>query len=175
MDPGSSSLRSSSTRVSRNHDREKEDKPKGQSKGTKYKEKFQSMREKFDQATAMNDQYRQDLEVANAKIKRLHAENNLLLDAMNIADNTLIERFLPPSEHSRPEDLDYMSVDEPLMPHTARDVRIMEAAERNGHHRSNSAHMNGNGNGYSNGTRHRPVEEGPPTDYTLRSANGRLP
>ncbi|KAN0088291.1 hypothetical protein V8E55_005348 [Tylopilus felleus] len=52
--------------------------------GPRYKEKFQALREKFDQVSAQHEQYKCDLELANVRIQKLQAENDLLLDAISI-------------------------------------------------------------------------------------------
>ncbi|KAG9313227.1 hypothetical protein JVU11DRAFT_6687 [Chiua virens] len=58
--------------------------PVAQRSGLRYKEKFQSLREKFDQVNALHDEYQRDLDLANTRIQRLQAENDLLLDAISI-------------------------------------------------------------------------------------------
>ncbi|KAF8555856.1 hypothetical protein OG21DRAFT_1507219 [Imleria badia] len=55
-----------------------------QRSGPRYKEKFQALREKFDQVSVQHDEYQRDLELANARIRKLQAENDLLLDAISI-------------------------------------------------------------------------------------------
>ncbi|PCH36457.1 hypothetical protein WOLCODRAFT_127226 [Wolfiporia cocos MD-104 SS10] len=54
-------------------------------RGKSYKEKFQALREKFEQVSATHEQYEKELAVANQKLKSLQAEINLLLDAVDIA------------------------------------------------------------------------------------------
>ncbi|KAJ6615174.1 hypothetical protein B0H10DRAFT_2004347 [Mycena sp. CBHHK59/15] len=54
-------------------------------RNSRYKEKFQALREKYDRVIAKQDEYQHDLEIATEKIKKLQAENDLLLDAMNLA------------------------------------------------------------------------------------------
>ncbi|KAJ7876299.1 hypothetical protein B0H13DRAFT_1004375 [Mycena leptocephala] len=72
---------------------------------SRYKEKFQALREKYDRVTAKQQEYHQDLEIATAKIKKLQAENDLLLDAMNLAAAHqpsmfgLLPPSLPPTRH----------------------------------------------------------------------------
>ncbi|EPQ56183.1 hypothetical protein GLOTRDRAFT_92716 [Gloeophyllum trabeum ATCC 11539] len=64
--------------------------------GTRKRERrFHQLREKYDQVTATNEHYQQDLERANAKMKALQAEMDLLLDAMSIAlpSEPVLERF----------------------------------------------------------------------------------
>jgi len=56
-----------------------------QRSGLRYKEKFQTLREKFDQVNTQHDEYQRDLELANARIRKLQVENDLLLDAISIA------------------------------------------------------------------------------------------
>ncbi|KAI6023338.1 hypothetical protein EDC04DRAFT_2727238 [Pisolithus marmoratus] len=59
-------------------------KPATHRSGSRYKEKYQSLRETFDQVNAQHEKYEQELELANARIKKLQAENDLLLDAISI-------------------------------------------------------------------------------------------
>lgn len=59
--------------------------PPPQRTGSRYKEKFQALREKFDQVNVQHNEYQRDLDHANARIRKLQAENNLLLDAISIA------------------------------------------------------------------------------------------
>ncbi|KAI9567083.1 hypothetical protein HD554DRAFT_1022375 [Boletus coccyginus] len=58
--------------------------PPPQRSGPRYKEKFQALREKFDQVNALHDEYQRDLELANARVRKLQSENDLLLDAISI-------------------------------------------------------------------------------------------
>ncbi|OJA12812.1 hypothetical protein AZE42_09582 [Rhizopogon vesiculosus] len=51
----------------------------------RYKEKFQTLRERYDQVVALHEEYEKDLELANARMRKLQAENDLLLDAINLA------------------------------------------------------------------------------------------
>jgi len=76
-------------------------------RGTRYKEKFQALREKYDQTIATHEQYKRELELANEKMKRLEEECNLLLDAVDIAapaQPTLMHYLsqdpIPPQYHS---------------------------------------------------------------------------
>jgi len=59
--------------------------PAPQRSGPRYKEKFQALREKYDQVNALHDEYQRDLDLANARIRKLQVENDLLLDAISIA------------------------------------------------------------------------------------------
>ncbi|TEB03992.1 hypothetical protein FA13DRAFT_1750835, partial [Coprinellus micaceus] len=61
----------------------------------RYKEKFASMREKHDKATRSQEVYQKQLEIANAKIKKLAAENELLLDALVTSDKALLQKYFP--------------------------------------------------------------------------------
>ncbi|PPQ79835.1 hypothetical protein CVT25_002989 [Psilocybe cyanescens] len=67
-----------------------------------YKDKFQRMREKYDKVTAAHETGQRDLELLNAKIKKLQAENELLLDAMLSAETDLYERYFDRSASSSP-------------------------------------------------------------------------
>ncbi|KAI6149656.1 hypothetical protein BKA82DRAFT_4131701 [Pisolithus tinctorius] len=59
-------------------------KPAAHRSGSRYKEKYQTLREKFDQVNALHEEYEKELELASARIKKLQAENDLLLDAISI-------------------------------------------------------------------------------------------
>ncbi|KAL6301731.1 hypothetical protein BKA93DRAFT_796378 [Sparassis latifolia] len=101
MDPSSASQpvrpeptrNNSAGKAPRVGDKEKTEDKNGASKasiasahrGARYKEKFQALREKFDQVTATHDQYQRELAIADEKVKRLQEECNLLLDAVDIA------------------------------------------------------------------------------------------
>ncbi|KAF8159291.1 hypothetical protein B0H34DRAFT_702912 [Crassisporium funariophilum] len=61
-----------------------------------YKDKFHKTREKYDKVTATHEMYQRELDIANAKIKKLQAENDLLLDAMFLADSSLYDRYFSP-------------------------------------------------------------------------------
>ncbi|KAG2144261.1 hypothetical protein DEU56DRAFT_790840 [Suillus clintonianus] len=50
----------------------------------RYKEKFQFLRERFDRVVGLKEEYERDLELANARMHKLQAENDLLLDAINL-------------------------------------------------------------------------------------------
>ncbi|KAL0954065.1 hypothetical protein HGRIS_005215 [Hohenbuehelia grisea] len=52
---------------------------------TRYKEKFQELREKYEQVNARREQYHHELALASAKIARLQAENDVLLDSLSAA------------------------------------------------------------------------------------------
>ncbi|KAF9814324.1 hypothetical protein IEO21_05167 [Rhodonia placenta] len=81
--------------------------PLGSSRPKSYKEKFQALRETYERVTNTKDRYERDLATANGKIKRLQAECNLLLDAVDIAapaQATLMHYLsqdpIPPQYHS---------------------------------------------------------------------------
>ncbi|KAI0748954.1 hypothetical protein C8Q74DRAFT_381994 [Fomes fomentarius] len=76
-------------------------------RGTRYKEKFQALREKYDQVTATHVEYEHALARADEKLKRLQEECNLLLDAVDIA--------VP----AQPTLLHYLARD-PIPPNTTR-------------------------------------------------------
>ncbi|KAI0354146.1 hypothetical protein OH77DRAFT_543910 [Trametes cingulata] len=54
-------------------------------RGTRYKDKFLALREKYETVTATHDEYERKLARADEKLKRLQEECNLLLDAVDIA------------------------------------------------------------------------------------------
>ncbi|KAJ7173634.1 hypothetical protein C8R46DRAFT_1083447 [Mycena filopes] len=118
-------------------------------RNSRYKEKFQALREKYDRVVLKQEEYHQDLELATAKMKKLQAENDLLLDAMNLAASHQPSMFglLPPPLPAEgvPMDVDAYSAG----PNVDR-------APPPRHHRVNG--HNGNGNAgpvgsSSNGTR----------------------
>ncbi|KAL4072876.1 hypothetical protein V8B97DRAFT_1916807 [Scleroderma yunnanense] len=59
-------------------------KPAAHRGGSRYKEKYQALRENFDQVNAEHEDWERKLELANTRIKKLQAENDLLLDAISI-------------------------------------------------------------------------------------------
>ncbi|KAJ3494138.1 hypothetical protein NMY22_g20117 [Coprinellus aureogranulatus] len=61
----------------------------------RYKEKFSAMRDKFEKATRNQEVYQKQLELANAKIKKLAAENEVLLDALLQSDTALMDKYFP--------------------------------------------------------------------------------
>jgi len=68
-------------------------------KGNRYKDKFQTMRERYDGVIAKNEATRRELEAANVRLRKIQGENNLLLDAMEIVARgqpTLLQYLLPP-------------------------------------------------------------------------------
>ncbi|EIN06202.1 hypothetical protein PUNSTDRAFT_54475 [Punctularia strigosozonata HHB-11173 SS5] len=70
-------------------------------RANRYKEKFHSLRERYDQVNAQHETYVRELATADAKMKRLQAECELLLDAVALAapaQPTLMQYLLPPDE-----------------------------------------------------------------------------
>ncbi|EGN91748.1 hypothetical protein SERLA73DRAFT_192079 [Serpula lacrymans var. lacrymans S7.3] len=67
-------------------------------RGTRYKEKFQMLREKYDQVNALHQEYERDLGIANQKLRSIQAENDLLLDAIYIT----LSASQPSEEHVVP-------------------------------------------------------------------------
>ncbi|KAH9945747.1 hypothetical protein B0H21DRAFT_743852 [Amylocystis lapponica] len=72
-----------------------------------YKEKFQTLREKYEQVTADHSKFERELAIADEKVKKLQEECNLLLDAVDIAvpaQPTLLYYLsrdpIPPQYHS---------------------------------------------------------------------------
>ncbi|KAK2467370.1 hypothetical protein APHAL10511_000605 [Amanita phalloides] len=57
-------------------------KPPYRAASMKYKEKFNAMRQKYEQVTARHEDFQRQLDVANAKMKKLQTENELLLDVI---------------------------------------------------------------------------------------------
>ncbi|KDQ61816.1 hypothetical protein JAAARDRAFT_190531 [Jaapia argillacea MUCL 33604] len=142
----------SSTRVPRAGDKDKDKgDDKAKTRGNKYKEKFHTLREKYDQVTSMNEQLQRDLDIYNAKMKHLQAEQDLLMDAMFIVLQS------DPRLHQI-----YHDPDLPLPPNPPSVIPRMELAERerrisNGY--SHSPHMRVNGAGYSADRNTPPPEE----------------
>ncbi|KAJ7230569.1 hypothetical protein GGX14DRAFT_583890 [Mycena pura] len=54
-------------------------------RNSRYKDKFLMLREKYERITAKQDEYHRDLDLAMSKIKKLQAENDMLLDALSAA------------------------------------------------------------------------------------------
>ncbi|KAF8196876.1 hypothetical protein K438DRAFT_1967869 [Mycena galopus ATCC 62051] len=118
-------------------------------RNSRYKEKFQNLREKYDRVITKQREYQHDLDIATAKIKKLQAENEyeflffLLLDAMNLAAAHQPSMFgLLPSSHP-PSDM------APGGPHDAFAGPSNSAAP---HHAERPPPRHVNGNGSSNGT-----------------------
>ncbi|KAF9233864.1 hypothetical protein BU15DRAFT_66234 [Melanogaster broomeanus] len=55
--------------------------PPPQRSGPRYKEKFQTLRERFDQVSALHEQYERDLQTANARMRKIQAENDITVPA----------------------------------------------------------------------------------------------
>ncbi|KAJ7272602.1 hypothetical protein B0H12DRAFT_587695 [Mycena haematopus] len=53
-------------------------------RNSRYKEKFQALREKYDRVITKQQEYQQDLEIATAKIKKLQAENEYVFSFLEI-------------------------------------------------------------------------------------------
>ncbi|KAK7031495.1 hypothetical protein R3P38DRAFT_817668 [Favolaschia claudopus] len=107
-------------------------------RNSRYKEKFQALREKYERVTAKKEEYNQDLELAAAKIKKLQAENDLLLDAMNLAASHQPAMF----GSMRPPD---------MPPGAPMDIDGYPPANNGPLDRPPPRHINGTGS--SNGTR----------------------
>ncbi|KAJ3492296.1 hypothetical protein NLJ89_g11254 [Agrocybe chaxingu] len=59
---------------------------------------FHKMREKYDKVTLAHETHERELEMLNAKVKKMQAENDLLLDAVYLADAGLYYRYFPESD-----------------------------------------------------------------------------
>ncbi|KAF5316155.1 hypothetical protein D9619_006750 [Psilocybe cf. subviscida] len=66
-----------------------------QAHNVSYKDKFQKMREKYDKVTLTHENHNRDLEILNSKIKKLQAENDLLLDSIDVSEPDLLTRYFP--------------------------------------------------------------------------------
>lgn len=67
----------------------------------RYKEKYTSMLERYERASKSLEVHQKEYEIANAKIKKLQAENDFLLDTLLFNEATY-NRYIPPS----PSELD---------------------------------------------------------------------
>ncbi|KAJ7027865.1 hypothetical protein C8F04DRAFT_71567 [Mycena alexandri] len=130
-------------------------------RNSRYKEKFQALREKYDRVILKQEEYHQDLELATAKIKKLQAENDLLLDAMNLAAShqpSMFGLLPPPLPPDAPPGGGPMDIDAFAGPSTSAAPLVADRPSAR-HHRVNGHNGNGhNGNGggnvsSSNGTR----------------------
>ncbi|KAJ7282038.1 hypothetical protein C8J57DRAFT_1711589 [Mycena rebaudengoi] len=133
-------------------------------RNSRYKEKFQALREKYDRVTAKQDEYHQDLEIANAKIKKLQAENDLLLDAMNIAATQQPSLF---GLRSPPRPSDVVPVDRSLDLDAFAGASTSAAPLLSSRH-----HVNGNGNGNGNSVEPR---SGSSSSHSVIHTNGHPP
>jgi len=97
---------------------DKEEKIKTHSeKITSYKDKFHKTREKYDKVTAAHEMHQKNLDVANDIVRRLQAENDLLLDAMFLADAGLYDRHFSTGPGSVSSPLDpYMFPESAYIP-----------------------------------------------------------
>ncbi|KAG6879090.1 hypothetical protein C0992_005235 [Termitomyces sp. T32_za158] len=79
-------------------------------RSTRYKEKFQALRERYDRVLAIRDTIEHDLDIATQKMDKIQAENDLLLDAIHTASPELLDfvspilapRPLPAYSHAQP-------------------------------------------------------------------------
>ncbi|KAJ7708764.1 hypothetical protein B0H17DRAFT_364844 [Mycena rosella] len=123
-------------------------------RNSRYKEKFQALREKYDRITAKQSEYHRDLEIATAKIKKLQAENDLLLDAMNLAAAHQPSMFglLPPAlPPDAPGGDAPMDLDAFVGASTSAAPLLADRAPPPRHINGNGA-SNGNGNGTRSGS-----------------------
>jgi len=69
-----------------------------------YKDKFQTLRDRYERVSATNDVLRKELSLAEEKMRKLEAENNLLIDGIGIVDpfNPPTEQFLTSHNAERP-------------------------------------------------------------------------
>ncbi|KAJ7643334.1 hypothetical protein DFH06DRAFT_1333588 [Mycena polygramma] len=127
-------------------------------RNSRYKEKFQALREKYDRVTAKQQEYHQDLEIATEKIKKLQAENDLLLDAMNLAASHQPSMFglLPPAHPpDAPRGGGPMNIDAgPVPPRHHVNGNGVSNGTRSGSSSSGHGHL-------SNGNGHPPLPEAP--------------
>ncbi|KAI6023788.1 hypothetical protein BKA83DRAFT_4263906, partial [Pisolithus microcarpus] len=91
--------------------------------GSRYKEKYQALREKFDQVNARHEEYERELELANARIKKLQAENDLLLDAISITipATPSLMHLTRPSPTYKESEFDRLEVSCPRFPFVLRE------------------------------------------------------
>ncbi|KAJ7460723.1 hypothetical protein FB451DRAFT_1371583 [Mycena latifolia] len=119
-------------------------------RNSRYKEKFQALREKYDRITAKQDEYHHDLEIATAKIKKLQAENDLLLDAMNLAAShqpSLFGLLPPPLPPDVPPPDAPMDIDAFVGASTSAAPLLADRPPPPRH-----VNGNGNGNGHASGS-----------------------
>ncbi|KAJ7746803.1 hypothetical protein DFH07DRAFT_589629 [Mycena maculata] len=132
-------------------------------RNSRYKEKFQALREKYDRVTAKQEEYHHDLEIATAKIKKLQAENDLLLDAMNLVATHQPSMFpLLGALDDVPMDLDAFAG-----PSTSAVPLVAE--------RPPPRHINGNGNGNGNGHSSTGTRSGSNSSFGPVQTNGNHP
>ncbi|KAJ7132241.1 hypothetical protein C8R44DRAFT_977890 [Mycena epipterygia] len=162
-------------------------------RNSRYKEKFQALREKYDRIIAKQDEYHHDLEIATAKIKKLQAENDLLLDAMNLAaahQPSMFGLLPPPLPPDAPPGDAPMDLDAFAGPSTSAAPLLAERAPPPPPPPP-PRHVNGNGAANSNGTRSGsssslgpvqtnghppPLEQARPSiEFIAHDMNGRAP
>ncbi|EIW75132.1 hypothetical protein CONPUDRAFT_140126 [Coniophora puteana RWD-64-598 SS2] len=123
--------------------------------GGRYKEKFQQLRERYDQVNALHDEYERNLELAKTRMRKLQEENDLLLDAIALT----IPEVPPGVPHPEQDPAPYYPQPgyAPKPPHAP------------------NGSLNGSGtNGVSHSYREPPPDmAGPPGEYMPRELNGR--
>ncbi|TFL01613.1 hypothetical protein BDV98DRAFT_567244 [Pterulicium gracile] len=108
-------------------------------RSTKYKEKFNAMKEKYERVNGIHDAHQKELDTAKEKLRLLQEENNLLLDAIHhsleyepsIANNLRViyeedrrEKWIRdhPEEYQRLQSQQSGDVDMDVMPASAEQV-----------------------------------------------------
>jgi len=174
MESSSTSVSRSTSGRGRTSDRERDEKGGIKlkiplHKPTRYKEKFQALRERYDRVTAAHVDYQRDLDIAAAKLKDLQAENDYLLDAINVAEPD-ITTILSPLHHN--------GISAHAMPPEPRADIDNNNAGITSRTPLESPHMNGNSSArHTNGNRHRPIkpeEHDFPVDQALFAHSSRV-
>ncbi|KAJ7626303.1 hypothetical protein DFH06DRAFT_1339443 [Mycena polygramma] len=147
-------------------------------RNSRYKEKFQALREKYDRVTAKQQEYHQDLEIATEKIKKLQAENDLLLDAMNLAASHQPSMFglLPPAHPpDAPRGGGPMNIDAgPAPPRHHVNGNGVSNGTRSGSSSSGPGHLS-NGNGHPPLPEQARLSRQPSIEFIAHDMNGRAP
>ncbi|KAF9465564.1 hypothetical protein BDZ94DRAFT_1320144 [Collybia nuda] len=154
MESASAPMPRNSSRPSRGGEREKDDKGNFKLKipptrTTPYKEKFQVLRERYEEVTKEHDNYQRDLEIANAKILMLQEENDLLIDAINVSSPNLIQLVTPIHKSLESQQLT------PDGPPRSTGIDDGHPTPRSSYFMPQPPQTNGSANGRSNGNHHR--------------------
>jgi len=108
MDSPSTTTRTAQMKPTRSERGEDRGKAHSTHRSTRYKEKYQVMRERFERVNAAKEAYQRDLQLATEKIRKIQEENDLLLDAMLGSS--------PPSSNSNPKHYQTSHPPQPMVP-----------------------------------------------------------
>ncbi|KAJ3983260.1 hypothetical protein F5890DRAFT_1524173 [Lentinula detonsa] len=155
------------------------------SRTTRYKDRFTVLRDKYEHVIMEQQNHRRDLESANAKIKKMQEEIDLLLEALMPTTPPAPSTVYLDSRSSE-QDISYsrsqgMQDDLEEERDRANYLVSRDHPMNHGNLRSTQSQANGRINGnLTNGTRHHSVEVQEPEsalnpNYLPRESHGRIP